>query len=40
MVDSINRQRLWMVDRLEEVHAAQAELSFTAARELAAAELM
>ena len=39
MVDGINRQRLWMADRLEEVHAAKAELTFKAARELAATEL-
>ena len=39
MVDGINRQRLWMADRLEEAHAAHAELSFNAAREVVAAEL-
>jgi 3-isopropylmalate dehydratase small subunit len=36
-VDSINRQRLWMADRLEELQ--QAGLSFSKTRALAAAEL-
>ena len=39
MLDGINRQRLWMADRLEEAHATNAELSFEAARGLAATEL-
>src|SRR4029077_3800230 len=37
-VDSINRQRLWMADRLEELHQAP-ELSFCRTRALAAAQL-
>jgi 3-isopropylmalate dehydratase small subunit len=39
MIDGINRQRLWMADRLEEVRVANAKISFRAARELAATEL-
>ncbi|MBV8854452.1 MAG: aconitate hydratase AcnA, partial [Sinobacteraceae bacterium] len=39
MIDSINRQRLWMADRLEDLHHGDASHSFTAARALAAAEL-
>jgi aconitase A len=38
-VDTINRQRLWMADRLEELHQARGDLSFARTRELAAAEL-
>ena len=38
-VDSINRQRLWMADRLEELHQAHAGVSFSRTRALAAAEL-
>ena len=38
-VDSINRQRLWMADRLEELHQARPGLSFSKTRALAAAEL-
>src|SRR5204862_3690606 len=38
-VDTINRQRLWMADRLEELHQANAELSLSNTRALAAAEL-
>src|SRR5579863_1649646 len=38
-VDTINRQRLWMADRLEELHQTNAELSFSSTRALAAAEL-
>jgi 3-isopropylmalate dehydratase small subunit len=38
-VDTINRQRLWMADRLEELHRADASLSFSQARALAAVEL-
>ena len=32
MIDGINRQRLWMADRLEEMHTANEEISFSAAR--------
>jgi aconitase A len=39
LIDSINRQRLWMADRLEEMHSANAEIPFPAARELVAHEL-
>ncbi len=39
MVDTINRQRLWMADRLEELHQKDTSLSFTQARALAAVEL-
>src|SRR5207253_10723270 len=38
-VDTINRQRLWMADRLEELHRERFELSFSETRALAAAEL-
>jgi aconitase A len=38
-VEQINRQRLWMAARLEEVHREHPELSFPRARTLAAAEL-
>jgi aconitase A len=38
-VDRINRQRLWMAARLEELHRQCPELSFARAREMAAAEL-
>jgi aconitase A len=38
-VDRINRQRLWMSARLEELHRERPELTFRQARELAAAEL-
>ena len=37
-VDTINRQRLWMADRLEALHG-QMQLSFNNTRRLAAAEL-
>ncbi|HEV8190149.1 MAG TPA: aconitate hydratase AcnA, partial [Ktedonobacterales bacterium] len=39
-VDRIDRQRLWMSARLEKLHQAGDELSFSRARTLAAAELM
>ncbi|HET7925802.1 MAG TPA: aconitase family protein, partial [Rhodanobacteraceae bacterium] len=39
MIDGINRQRLWMADRLEEMHTANQEVSFNTARALAATEL-
>ena len=38
MVDTINRQRLWMADRLEELHQSDESLTFTKARALAAVE--
>ncbi len=38
-VDRINRQRLWMSARLEQLHRERPELSFSKARALAAAEL-
>jgi len=38
-VDTINRQRLWMADRLDELHRSNGEYSFHQARRLAAAEL-
>ncbi len=38
-VDSINRQRLWMADRLEALHPTRRDLSFSRTRALAAAEL-
>ena len=38
-VDSINRQRLWMADRLEALHQTRSDLSFSRTRALAAAEL-
>ncbi|HUL18165.1 MAG TPA: aconitate hydratase AcnA, partial [Steroidobacteraceae bacterium] len=37
-VDTINRQRLWMADRLEELQRARPQLSFSRTRALAAAE--
>jgi len=39
MVDTINRQRLWMAARLEELHRASAGRSFARTRALAAVEL-
>ncbi len=39
LVDQIHRQRLWMSDRLEELHRADYELSFSHARKIAAVEL-
>jgi aconitase A len=39
-IDTINRQRLWMADRLAELHAVAVGLSFNATRALAAAELV
>jgi aconitase A len=38
-VDTINRQRLWMADRLEELHQGNPRLSVSRTRALAAAEL-
>jgi aconitase A len=38
-IDTINRQRLWMADRLEELHRNDAALSFSKTRAVAAAEL-
>jgi aconitase A len=38
-LDSIHRQRLWMSDRIRELHAERPELSFRAVREIAASEL-
>jgi aconitase A len=38
-VAKINRQRLWMADRLAELHRQRPELSFSQARAAAAAEL-
>ncbi len=38
-IDTINRQRLWMADRLEELHRLNGGLSFAKTRALAAAEL-
>jgi len=38
-IDTINRQRLRMADRLEEIHRDRIDLPFSVARELAAAEL-
>src|SRR5438105_2367264 len=40
LVDQIHRQRLWMSARLEELHQADYELSFSRARKIAAVELM
>jgi aconitase A len=40
LVDRIHRQRLWMSQRLEELHQADYALSFASARKQAAAELM
>src|SRR5690606_28161913 len=39
MVDTINRQRLWMADRLEQLHESGDGLSFSKTRAIAAAEL-
>jgi aconitase A len=39
-IDTINRQRLKMADRLEDLHRDRIELSFSQARALAAAELV
>ncbi|HJR70946.1 MAG TPA: aconitase family protein, partial [Gammaproteobacteria bacterium] len=39
MVDTTNRQRLWIADRLEEMHRANAKIPLAAARELVATEL-
>src|SRR5258708_2769543 len=36
LVDQIHRQRLWMSERLEELHQADYELSFSRARKVAA----
>ena len=38
-IETIHRQRLWMSDRLARLHDERPQLSFRAARELAAAEL-
>jgi aconitase A len=38
-IDTISRQRLWMADRLAELHAFDAGIQFNATRALAAAEL-
>jgi 3-isopropylmalate dehydratase small subunit len=38
-IDNINRQRLWMADRLEELHRVSYEFTFRQARHMAAAEL-
>jgi aconitase A len=38
-IDKIHRQRLWMAKRLEDLHRACAERSFSEARTIAAAEL-
>ena len=40
LVDQIHQQRLWMSARLEELHQADYELSFSRARRIAAVELM
>jgi len=40
LVDQIHRQRVWMSDRLEELHQADYELSFSRARRIAAVELV
>ncbi len=40
LVDSIHRQRLWMSDRLLELHHADSKLSFSRVRKSAAVELM
>ena len=39
-IDRIAEQRLWMMDRLLQLHRVQPELSFTAARRVASAELV
>ncbi|MBS0580386.1 MAG: aconitate hydratase AcnA [Proteobacteria bacterium] len=38
-IDTINRQRLWMADRLEAIHLNDTSFSFAQARALAATEL-
>ena len=38
-VDAIDRQRLWMSERITALHSERPELSFGAAREIASAEL-
>ncbi|HEU4619640.1 MAG TPA: aconitate hydratase AcnA [Gammaproteobacteria bacterium] len=38
-IDTINQQRLWMADRLDELRRVDTERSFSATRALAAAEL-
>jgi aconitase A len=38
-IDTINRQRLWMIDRLEMLHRTDAAQTFSTTRTLAAAEL-
>jgi aconitase A len=38
-IDTINRQRLRMADRLEELHSSEIEMPFSVARQLAASEL-
>jgi aconitase A len=40
LVDQIHRHRLWMSERLDELHQADYELSFSRARKKAAVELM
>ncbi len=40
LVDQIHRQRLWMSNRLEELHQAGDGLSFSRVRKIAAVELM
>jgi aconitase A len=40
LVNQIHQQRLWMSARLEELHQANYELSFSRARKIAAVELM
>ncbi len=40
MINGIHRQRLWMASRLEALHEAQPALSFSRAREMAAAVLL
>ena len=40
LIDQIHQQRLWMSSRLEELHQADYELSFSRARKRAAVELM
>ena len=39
-IDTINRQRLWMADRLDDLHGKHYEFTFRKARGLAAAELL
>ncbi len=39
-IDTINRQRLWMADRLDELHRTRYDFTFRRARTLAAAELV